>query len=139
MLRQRKSKNSASSPITVKHLATCKKSPPGRYFSENRSPLSSTDSLWDGGQVCYCTGDCQHSLISSPFIVIPACPSPTSDPPPSGLLPSRNAVQVSGSIILKFICTFPLMLSFGLLKFFAVSLLGVILIFLSGLVAIKRQ
>lgn len=33
---------------------------PGLYFTKPgvKSPLPSTDSLWNGDKVCYCTGDC---------------------------------------------------------------------------------
>jgi len=55
MLRQRNSTSARpttpTTPTTKYASSPSKRSTPGRYFSENRSPLSSTDSLWDGGQV----------------------------------------------------------------------------------------
>lgn len=131
MLRQRNSTSARpttpTTPTTKYASSPSKRSTPGRYFSENRSPLSSTDSLWDGGQVCYCTGDCQNSLISSPLSIIPDCPL------------SRQRAEIQDSVLLKFLCGFPLMLSFGFFKFVAVTVLAVVLVLLSILVPSKRK
>lgn len=117
-------KSVSCSPSKLSPKKAALQRPPGRYFSsENRSPLSSTDSLLDGGQVCYCTGDCQNSLTPS---------LSTPNPGPSAI---SSCIRKTGQLFLlpKFLFNLLINGTYRFIKFLLVSFLEFLVILLFNL------